>query len=79
MPCYDHRNSPSYVREEVQAEMQGKIDQLAQWLCAVLTAVEAAQGGTPLRISDPELQDWWDTHKAWDSARKEAEQEDGGE
>lgn len=66
MPCYDHRNSSEYVR----GEMQQKVDQLANWLCAVLTAVEAAQGGAPLKISDPELQDWWDTHKVWDAARK---------
>lgn len=68
MPCYDHRNSPDYVR----GEMQQKVDQLARWLCAVLGAVEAAQGGGPLKINDPELQDWWDTHKAWDNAMKKA-------
>lgn len=74
MPCYDHRNSPDYVRGEVQAEMQGKVDQLARWLCAVLTAVEAAQGGEPLKISDPALQDWWNTHKVWDAAMKSAKE-----
>lgn len=72
MPCYDHRNSPDYVRNEVQAEMQGRVDQLARWLCAVLGSIEYVQQA-PLKMKDPELQNWWDTHKAWDNARKEAE------
>ena len=75
MPCYDHRNSPDYVRGEVQAEMQGKVDQLARWLCSVLGSLEAIQQA-PLKLRDRELQDWWDTHKAWDKARKEAKQGD---
>lgn len=76
MPCYDHRNSPEYVRGEVQAEMQGRVDQLTRWLCSVLGSVEAIQQA-PLKLKDPELQDWWDTHKAWDLARKQAEKEAG--
>jgi len=71
MPCYDHRNSPDYVRGEVQAEMQGKVDQLTKWLCSVLGTIESNQGKA-LKLKDPELQSWWDTHKAWDMARKEA-------
>lgn len=71
MPCYDHRNSPDYVRGEVQAEMQGKVDQLTRWLCSVLGTIESQQN-KPLKLRDPELQSWWDTHKAWDMARKEA-------
>lgn len=67
MPCYDHRNSPDYVR----SEMQEKVDQLARWLCSVLGSIEAIQGH-PVKLKDPELQDWWDTHKAWDNAMKEA-------
>jgi hypothetical protein len=74
MPCYDHRNSPDYVRGEVQAEMQGKVDQLTRWLCSVLGTIEHNQGKR-LKLKDPELQAWWDTHKAWDTARKEAKKE----
>jgi hypothetical protein len=29
----------------------------------------------PLKLKDAELQAWWDTHKAWDMARKEAKKE----
>ena len=71
MPCYDHRNEPAYVRAEVEAEMQKRVDQLAKWLCSVLGSLEAIQQA-PLKLKDPALQDWWDTHKAWDKARKEA-------
>ena len=66
MPCYDHRDS------EYAEEMRKQRNQLANWLCAVLTAIEDAQGGAPLKISDLELQHWWDAHKAWDNAMKEA-------
>ena len=74
MPCYDDRNSPEYVRGEVQAEMQGKVDRLTRWLCSVLGSLEAIQGA-PIKLKDPELQDWWDTHKAWDNARKQAKEQ----
>ncbi len=68
MPCYDHRNEPGYVRAETEAKMQKKIDQLAAWLCSALTALESLD----IRPKDPEMLDWWETHKAWDAARKEA-------
>jgi len=74
MPCYDHRNEPSYVRAETEAKMQAKVDQLARWLCSVLGSIEAVQQA-PVKLKDPELQDWWDTHKAWDNARKQAKEE----
>lgn len=69
MPCYDHRDS------EYAEEMRKQRDQLAKWLCSVLGSLEAIQQA-PLKLNDPELQDWWDTHKAWDKARKEAKQGD---
>lgn len=69
MPCYDHRSDPDYVR----GKMQGKVDRLTRWLCSVLGSLEAIQQA-PLKLRDPELQDWWDTHKAWDKARKEAKE-----
>lgn len=71
MPCYDHRNSPDYIR----GEMQQRVDQLARWLCSVLGSLEVIQQA-PLKLNDPELQDWWDTHKALDKARKEAKEGD---
>lgn len=67
MPCYDSRNSPDYVRQEVQAEMQGRVDQLTNWLCLTMGTLE--QLG--FHAKDPELHKWWEEHKAWDAARKE--------
>lgn len=66
MPCYDHRNSPEYVRAETEAAMQKKVDQLANWLCQALAALESLE----IRPKDPEMLDWWQTHKAWDEVRK---------
>jgi hypothetical protein len=74
MPCYDHRNEPGYVRREVEAEMQVKVDQLTRWLCSVLGTIESNQNKA-LKLKDPELQAWWNTHRAWDMARKEAKKE----
>jgi hypothetical protein len=68
MPCYDHRNSPSYVAAEVRAETEKERNQLANWLCQALAALESLE----IRPKDPEMLDWWETHKAWDAARKES-------
>ena len=68
MPCYDHRNEPAYVRAEVEAKMQTRIDELANWLCICLGALEELG----IEPRDPGMRDWWETHKAWDNARKEA-------
>ena len=65
MPCYDHRDSPDYVRNEARAE----IDRMAQWLCHVLGALEKM--GIDITQHDPELAKWWTEHKAFDGARKE--------
>ena len=73
MPCYDHRDSPSY-RDGVEAKMQQEINKMAKWLCSVLGSLEHIQQA-PLKLADPELQDWWDTHKAWDKARKQAKEQ----
>ena len=69
MPCYDHRDSPDYVRKEVRAEMQKEIDRMAQWLCHVLGALEKM--GIDITQHDPELAKWWTEHKAFDEARKD--------
>lgn len=66
MPCYDHRNSGDFIR----AEMQQEVDQLARWLCSILTTIESS--GIQIEIKDRELKSWWETHKAWDKARKES-------
>lgn len=73
MPCYDHRNSPDYVRAETEAKTEKERAQLARWLCSVLGSLEHIQQA-PLKLTDPELQEWWDTHKAWDNARKQAKE-----
>lgn len=67
MPCYDHRNSPDYVRAEVTHEMTGRITELAAWLCYALGTLESL-GLSPL---DPKLKQWWEDHKDFDTKRKE--------
>lgn len=73
MPCYDHRDSPSVLGAEI-ASLEKERAQLARWLCSVLGSLEHIQQA-PLKLADPELQDWWDTHKAWDKARKQAKEQ----
>ena len=67
MPCYDHRNSPDYVRQEVQAEMQGRVNELANWLCLAMSTLEAL-GFDP---KDAALRKWWEDHKQFDADKKE--------
>ena len=62
------------MAKEELIEMQGKVDQLTRWLCSVLGSLESIYE-KPLKLTDPELQSWWDTHKAWDMARKAAKKE----
>jgi hypothetical protein len=61
VPCYDSRSSPDYVR----AEMQGRVDELARWLCNALNLLEELGFNT----SDPELRTWWENHKRFDIDR----------
>lgn len=65
MPCYDHRNEPSYVRAEVTAEYRDKINKLTRLLC------ELCQCSEPDNWS-PELNAWWKEHRKLDK-RHEAE------
>ena len=65
MPCYDHRDSPS----EIRGGYEKKINQYAAWMCTMLDALEKMN----IHPKDPELKKWWEEHKAWDKARKEAE------
>jgi predicted HAD superfamily Cof-like phosphohydrolase len=67
MPCYDHRDHPDYVRAEVEQEMKGRVDELADWLCLTLAALEEL-GVHP---KNPKLKKWWKDHKAFDAQLKE--------
>lgn len=64
MPCYDSRDSPSYVREEARAEFRHNSD-VAEMLCSVLSQLAAGNGVT---IS-AEMQLWWSEHQQRDNLR----------
>jgi hypothetical protein len=67
MPCYDPGAGSAH-----RAELQKQVNDLTRWLCSILGTLEYSDSCFVIR--DKELADWWETHKAWDKARKEAQQ-----
>ena len=61
MPCYDHRDSGSYVWEEKVKPLQEKCDLYASWLCYLLEDVR-------FELPD-DLAQWWEEHKHFDATR----------
>ena len=66
MPCYDPQPSID------AAETRERCNKLTRWLCSILSVLEESTASFVIR--DKELAEWWETHKAWDKARKEAQQ-----
>ena len=67
MPCYDPDSGSAH-----RAQLQKQVNDLTRWLCSILSVLEESTASFVIR--DKELADWWETHKAWDKARKEAQQ-----
>lgn len=64
MPCYDHRDSPSEVREEARKDFRHNSD-VAEMLCHVLTHTHPSAIATM-----PEnLRVWWTEHQTRDAQR----------
>lgn len=71
MPCYDERNSPGYVVEEVRKDCRHNSD-VAELLCYVLS--DLPQGILAgLTRQKPELHVWWQEHQRRDAAKKASE------
>jgi hypothetical protein len=70
MPCIDGGYRTSYINANDVEIMQNRIDQLADWLCLVLTKLESMD----IKPADLDLQQWWEEHKVFDAERKEGKQ-----
>ena len=62
MPCYDHRSSPSYIRDHEVAPLKQRCDQYARWLCFLLNDLD-----TPGLALPEDLAIWWREHEAFDA------------
>lgn len=67
MPCYDHRDSPDYIYQHTVKPLEARIDELAQWLCAVMLKVPAEKH----HELPPELRTWWREHQVFDANKGE--------
>lgn len=65
MPCYDHRNSPSYIHEHTVKPLQERVDQYAVWLCDLMKRIPV----TEIHFLPEELQQWWKEHQNFDQKR----------
>lgn len=60
MPCYDHRDH----------EPDPRIDQYADWLCQLNSVIDLLEQHFNMIVTrSPELEEWWEEHKAFDEAR----------
>ena len=66
MPCYDGRDSPSYVHAEAKKEFQADLDKLTRLLCEAMPYVMKE-----ITMTKPstELLDWWIGHQKLDKRR----------
>jgi hypothetical protein len=72
MPCYDHRDSPSYIeentvkplREEVE-KLRKRNDYLASLLC------ETGQAFRKGKAPSAKVLEWWEEHEEFDRKRGE--------
>jgi hypothetical protein len=75
MPCYDERDSPSFIHESYKKrddEQREKINKLTRMLCTLCGTLE--RGGWSVLITDtPELQGWWIKHQKQDKLHEAAE------
>lgn len=75
MPCYDHRDDPSYIRAELQEDTRRKVEEarvsflhnspVAELLCFVMTNTPPSKRG-PLLIANSKLACWWRDHQVRD-------------
>ena len=67
MPC-----TTGQEWDRTDYEAQRKIEQLTRVSCDIMRALE--NGGVSLAAFGPEVQDWWNAHKADDAKREAASQ-----
>lgn len=72
MPCYDERNSPSYINEHEIKPLQARNDLLARMLCGLLTKMDHNDRAKYLN-QVPGLVAWWVEHQEHDRRREAAE------
>lgn len=86
MPCYDERNSPSYIYENDVRPLQQKVEKLEAVLCGIFTQRSGPQyNGAGIAIILDQLdykkmgvtrkwiEDWWKNHQAEDKRREARE------
>lgn len=79
MPCYDHRNDPSYIREELREDTKRQVEAarksflhnspVAELLCSVMKEVPPFVRES-LILDNTKLAHWWHDHQERD--RKKA-------
>lgn len=79
MPCYDHRNDPSYIREELREDTKRQVEAarksflhnspVAELLCYTMKNLSLANR-MALLDGNTKLRCWWNDHQERD--RKEA-------
>lgn len=79
MPCYDHRNDPSYIRAELQEDTKRQVEKarvsflhnspVAELLCFTLSNLDEATR-RELINGEPKLGYWWRDHQERDRKRK---------
>jgi hypothetical protein len=77
MPCYDERDSPSYMHAEFDKErqrLQARLNNVTQLLCSTCKALDSASHGSVLG-QVPGLYKWWKEHQAIDRRHEREELE----
>lgn len=82
MPCYDERNSPSYIYENEVRPLEAKIKKLEAVLCGIFTQRSQPQyNGAGIKVildqldynemgvSRKWIEDWWRKHQIEDRER----------
>lgn len=72
MPCYDHRDSASYVNETEVISLKLEVEELKK-RCNFFTDLLCKAGKSFYNSSEPpqDLLDWWKHHEEWDRKRGE--------
>lgn len=67
MPCYDHRDSSSYIHEHEVKPLQDRCDQYARWLCWLLADRRQAHDAFAMPV---DLARWEKEHRDFDQQRQ---------
>jgi hypothetical protein len=85
MPCYDERNSPSYIEDNTVKPLRRELSRVSAMLCGILTILEKNPQWQQsmferidykeMGLTKGDILAWHHTHKEEDRARQRRERE----